>query len=405
MEKECEGALTGYRVLDLTDVKGAYCTKLLADLGAEVIKVESPEGDSSRRLPPFADDIPDLERSLPFLFKNANKLGITLNLDTECGKGIFRQLVQSADVLVESFAPGFMASMGLDYDALSGIKPSLIMVSITEFGQSGPYRDWKGSPIVDMALSTDLIEAGFPNKAPCSLPGMVAYDATSVMAAISTVISLYERGGSGNGHYVDVSVHENARLAIYPWMVTLHSYNCTPDGPPPAPEVRMGAAVYPVYPCKDGYVRVIALSPTQWDALVKVLGEPEILKRPEWREFIYRILHAGELHDIMVDFTAHYTMMELFEAGHQAGVPIAPILTLSDFVESPQTREREFFLEMEHPVIGEFLYPGPPYKWTETPARVSRSAPRLGEHNVTILCERLGFSRTELAALRRAGVV
>jgi crotonobetainyl-CoA:carnitine CoA-transferase CaiB-like acyl-CoA transferase len=405
MGNQREGALTGYRVLDLADVKGAYCTKLLADLGAEVIKVESPEGDPTRKLPPFAGDVPDLERSLPFLFRNANKLGITLNLDTEEGKRILRRLVRSADVLVESFAPGHVASLGLDYDALSGINPSLIMVSITEFGQSGPYRDWKGSPIVDMALSTDLIEAGFPNKAPCSLPGMVAYDATSLMAAMSTVLSLYERGGSGNGHYVDVSVHENARLAIYPWMVTLHSYNRNPDGPPPAPEGRMGAAVYPVYPCKDGYVRVIALSPTQWDALVKVIGEPEILKRPEWREFIYRILHAGELHDIMVDFTANYTMMELFEAGHQAGVPIAPILTLSDFVDSPQTREREFFLEMEHPVIGEFLYPGPPYKWTETPPSVSRSAPRLGEHNVTILCERLGFSRTELAALRRAGVV
>jgi crotonobetainyl-CoA:carnitine CoA-transferase CaiB-like acyl-CoA transferase len=279
------------------------------------------------------------------------------------------------------------------------------MASITEFGQSGPYRDWKGSPIVDMALSTDLIEAGFPDKAPCSLPGMPAYDATSVMAANSIVLALFERGGSGDGHYIDVSVHENARLAIYPWMVTLHSYNRTPDGPPPAPEGRMGAAVYPVYPCKDGYVRVVALTPWQWDALMKVIGKPEALASPEWREFLHRISHAAELYDIMVEFTTNYTMMELFETGHEAGVPIAPILGLSDFVDSPQTRAREFFLDMQHPVIGRFRYPGPPYKWTETPCRVERSAPRLGEHNVAILCERLGLSRTELAALRRAGVV
>jgi CoA:oxalate CoA-transferase len=405
MANERGGALTGYRVLDLTDVKGAYCTKLLADLGAEVIKVEGPDGDPSRRLPPFAGDIPDLERSLPFLFRNANKLGITLNLDTESGKRIFRQLVKAADVLVESFAPGFMASLGLGYEALFEIHPGLIMASITEFGQSGPYRDWKGSPIVDLALSTDLIEAGFPDKPPCSLPAMPAYDATSVMAAMSIVLALFERGGSGNGHYIDVSVHENARLALYPWMVTLHSYNRTPDGPPPAPEGRVGPIVYPVYPCKDGYVRVVVLTPWQWDALVKVVGEPEALRQLEWREFLHRVIHAAELYDIMVEFTKNYTMMELFEAGHKGGVPIAPVLGLSDFVDSPQTRAREFFVDMEHPVVGKFQYPGPPYKWTETPCSVERAAPCLGEHNVAILCGRLGFSQTELAALRRAGVV
>jgi CoA:oxalate CoA-transferase len=405
MEEVREGALTGYRVLDLVDAKGAYCTKLLADLGAEVIKVESPQGDPTRGLPPFADDIPDLERSLPFVFRNANKLGITLNLETQDGKRLLGRLVESADVLVEGFTPGFMAERGLDYGSLREINPGLIMASITEFGQSGPYRDWKGSPIVDMALSTDLIEAGFPDKAPCSLPGMPAYDATSVMAALSIVLALFERGGSGDGHYIDVSVHENARLAIYPWMVTLHSYNRTPDGPPPGPEGRMGGAVYPVYPCKDGFVRVVALTPWQWDALLKVIGEPEALAGPEWRGLLHRVSHAAELYDIMAEFTKSYTMTELFEAGHQAGVPIAPIVGLSDFIDSPQTRAREFFLDMQHPVIGSFRYPGPPYKWTETPCRVERSAPRLGEHNVAILCERLGLSRSELAALRHAGVV
>ena len=402
---EGEGALTGYRVLDLADAKGAYCTKLLADLGAEVIKVESPQGDPTRELPPFAQDIPDPERSLPFVFRNANKLGITLNLESEHGKRLFGRLVESADVLVESFAPGFMAELGLDYGSLGAINPGLIMASISEFGQSGPYRDWRGSPIVDIALSTDLIEAGLPGETPCSLPGMPTYDATSVMAATSIVLALFERGGSGEGHYIDVSVHENARLAIYPWMVTLHSYNCTPDGPPPAPEGRVGAAVYPVYPCKDGYVRVVALTPGQWGALLQVIGRPEALAGPEWRELVYRVVHAAELYDIMVEFTANYTMMELFETGHETGVPIGPVLGLADFVESPQTRAREFFLDMDHPVIGKFRYPGPPYKWTETPCRVERSAPRLGEHNVAIWCERLGLSRDELGGLRRTGVV
>jgi crotonobetainyl-CoA:carnitine CoA-transferase CaiB-like acyl-CoA transferase len=234
---------------------------------------------------------------------------------------------------------------------------------------------------------------------------MPAYDATGVMAAISIVLSLFERGNSGNGHYIDISVHENARLALYPWMPMLHSHNRTPDGPLPAPEGRMGAAVFPVYPCKDGYVRVVALTPWQWDALVKVIGEPEALKRAEWREFMHRVLNAEELYGIVVEFTKNHSMKELFEAGHKEGAPIAPVLDLSDFIDSPQTKAREFFVDMDHPVIGKFQYPGPPYKWTETPCRVERSAPRLGEHNITILCEQLGFSRTELGSLRRAGVV
>lgn len=405
MNNELEGALTGYRVLDLTDAKGAYCTKLLADLGAEVIKVESPEGDPTRRLPPFAHDLPHPERSLPFLFRNANKLGITLNLNDTSGQTIFKSLVKTADVVVESFSPGHMESLGLDYPALKEIDPGLIMASITEFGQTGPYRDWKGSPIVDIAMSTDLIEAGFPERPPCSIPGMPAYDATSVMASISIVVSLYHRGLTGMGHYIDTSVHENARLAIYPWMVTIHSYSINPDSPAPLPEGRIVATVFPVYPCKDGYVKVMALTPWQWDALVKVLGEPEALNQPEWLDFMYRITNAAELREVMVEFTMQYTMLELFQAGHDAGVPIAPVLDLSDFVESPQTQFRCFFSEMDHPVIGRFEYPGPPYKWSETTCTVSRSAPCLGEHNREIYCQRLGFSETDLAVLRQAGTI
>ena len=405
MKDEPEGALTGYRILDLTDIIGSYCTKLLADLGAEVIKVESPQGDPTRRMPPFAHDSPHIEGSLPFLFRNANKLGITLNLNDTGGQLIFRKLVETVDVVVESNSPGYMESIGFDYSVLKEINPGLIMASITEFGQTGPYKNWKGSPIVDLALSTDLIEAGFPENPPCCLPGMVAYDATSLMAAISIVISLYHRGFTGKGQYIDCSVHESARHAIYPWMPTIHSYGISPDGTAPPPEGRIVATVFPVYPCKDGYVKVMALTPWQWDALVKVLGEPEALSQPEWRDFMYRITNADKLRNVMVEFTMQYTMLELFHAGHDNGVPIAPVLNLSDFVESPQTQFRGFFSEMDHPVIGKFEYPGPPYKWSETSCNVKHSAPCLGEHNKEIYCQRLGFLETEMAALRQAGTI
>jgi len=403
--EEQEGALGVYRILDLADSKGAYCTKLLADMGAEVIKIEKPQGDSTRSIPPFVDDTPHLEKSLYFLYRHANKHGITLNLEVPDGKAIFKKLVKTADVLVETYPPGYMESLGLDYSVLKEINPNLIMASITEFGQTGPYRDWKGSDIVDFAMSTTMIISGFPEKTPCNLPGTPAYDAASLIAAISIIASLYHRGSTGPGQYIDVSVHECSRLGLYPWTVPFYSYALTPDGPPPAPEGRLGASVYPVYPCKDGYVRVIALTPGQWNALLRVLGKPEVLCLPEWQDFIYRIANAADLYALMLDFTTKYTMAELFEAGHREGVPIVPIYDIDSFVNSPHTKAREFFTELNHPIVGKFNYPGPPYKWTETPCKIRRPAPCLGEHNEKIYCRELGFSKDELAALRRAGVV
>ena len=190
MTEQKEGPLTGYRALDLTDSKGALCAKLLADLGAEVIKIEKPEGDAARNIPPFAGGKPHPEKSLHFLFRNANKFGITLDLETSEGKTIFKRLVEKTDVLVENFTPGYMKDLELDYPSIKKINPGLIMASITDFGQSGPYRDWKGSPIVHFAMSGNMIDSGFPGEPPVNIPGIPAYDAASMTVAISIVLSL-----------------------------------------------------------------------------------------------------------------------------------------------------------------------------------------------------------------------
>jgi len=405
VSEQQEGALSGYRVLDLADCKGAYCTKLLADLGAEVIKIEKPHGDASRDIPPFAGDVPHIEKSLYFLYRHANKYGITLDWETSDGKGIFKKLVEKADVLVETNPPGYLERLGLEYPVLKEINPGLIMASITEFGRGGPYRDWKGSDIVDFAMSSTMIGSGFTEGVPVNLPGTPAYDAASLVAAMSIVVSLYDRGNTGQGHYIDTSVHETARLGLYPWMLTYYSYGLNPDMPPPPPEGRLGASIYPIYPCKDGYVRVIALTPRQWESLLNVLGNPEVLCLPEWRDFIYRIANASDLYALMLEFTALYTMQELFEAGHREGVPIVPIYDIEGFIHSPHTKAREFFVRMNHPVVGEFDYPGPPYRWTQSYCGMWRSAPCLGEHNEKVYCQELGYSKEDLLALRRAGVI
>lgn len=405
MSEHQEGALSAYRVLDLTDQKGAFCTKVLADLGADVIKVERPEGDPTRRIPPFAGNVPHLEKSLYFLFRYANRRGITLNLEVPDGKKIFEKLVKKADVLVETYPPGYMASLGLDYQSLKKVNPALIMTSITEFGQTGPYKDWVGSDIVNYAMSNTMITSGFQDGAPINLPGSPSCDAASVIAAISIVTALYMRGTTGQGSYIDTSVHECSRLGLYPWMLPMYSYNVNPGAPPPPPEGRLGAMIYPVFPCKDGFIRVVALTPRQWDGLVRVLGEPEVLKMPQWREFYYRIANAADLYAIMLEFTTQYTMIELFEKGHQEGVPIVPIYDIEGFTNNPQTKARRFYSDMEHPVVGKFKYPGPPYKWSETHCETRRPAPTLGQHNEEVYCKELGFSKHDLSALRRAGVI
>jgi crotonobetainyl-CoA:carnitine CoA-transferase CaiB-like acyl-CoA transferase len=401
-----EGALSVYRVLDLADIKGAYCGKLLADQGAEVIKIETPKGGCpTRSIPPFADDEPHLERSLQHLYRNANKYGITLDIELPDGKGLFKRLVKTADILLETHPPGYMESLGLHFEALKEINPRLVMASITDFGQAGPYRDWKGSSMVHCALSTTMISSGFADGAPINLPGMPSYDAASLIASVSIMAAIYQRATTGVGQYCDVSVHECSRLGLYPWMVPIYSYGLNPGSPPPPPEGRLGAAIYPVYPCKDGFVRIVAITPPQWKALVRVLGKPEVLCLPAWEQFMYRIANAADLYALMLEFTTRYTMAELFEAGDKEGVPIAPIYDLADFVNSPSTKARGFFVKLAHPVVGKYDCPGPPYKWTETSCRTYRPAPCLGEHNEKVYCQELGLTKGDLAALRQAGVI
>ena len=405
MTKEQEGALSGYRVLDLADSNGAYCTKLLADLGADVIKIERPEGDPGRGIPPFAGDTPHPEKSLHFLHRNANKRGVTLRLDTVEGSNILRRLVKTADVLVDNSPPDYMEKLGLDYSVLSEINPGLIMASITEFGHSGPYKEYKGSNLVDFAMSGIMITSGYPGKEPCLLPGSPAYDSASVHASVSIVAAIYMRGTTGQGQYIDTSVHVTSRTGLYPWIIPNYSYALNPGGPPPTSENRMGAQIYPVYPCKDGFIRIIALTPRQWDALVRVLDNPDVLQTEEWRSFMYRIGNADDLYALMLEFTIKYTMRELFEAGRREGVPIAPILSIADFYNSPQTKAREYFVEVDHPVAGKADYPGPPYKWTETPVTMRRPAPCIGEHNEEVYCQELGLSTDDLASLTGGGIV
>jgi len=374
-------------------------------MGADVIKIESPQGDPGRSIPPFLDDDPHPEKSFFFIYRNSSKRGITLNIETEEGRNLLKKLIEKADVLVENFGPGYMDGLGLGYEALKKINPNIVMASFTEFGMDGPYKNYKGSNIVDFALSGVMITSGYPGKAPTLLPGMPAYDAASLITDVEIIAALYARPAIGGGQKIDASVHEIARTGLYPWSVPIYSHSLTPGGPVPMPESRLGDSIYPVYPTKDGFIRVIALTPRQWQALVKTLGSPEVLSLPEWESFIYRIGNSQDLLAIMLEFTTQFTQMELWEKGYAEGVPISPIYDIPTFINSPDASARKFFTKVKHPVIGEGLYPGPPYRWSKTQPTIRCSAPWLGQHNEEIYCKELGFSKDDLVILRGAGVI
>ncbi|HLY65286.1 MAG TPA: CoA transferase, partial [Chloroflexota bacterium] len=203
-------ALEGIRILDLADEKGLPCTKFLADLGADVIKIEQPGGDVTRARAPFAGDVAHPERSLYFLHYNANKRGITLDLDTRDGQALFKELARKADVIVETFAPGTMANWGLDYKALSGLNPKIILTSITPFGQTGPWRDYKGGELIGFSMSGLMALSGEPGGPPCLAPGETACGLASMHAALATEIALYHRNRTSQGQHIDVSLAEAA---------------------------------------------------------------------------------------------------------------------------------------------------------------------------------------------------
>lgn len=395
------GLLAPYRVLDLADAKGVYCSKVLADLGADVIKIEPPDGDPTRRLLPFAGDIPGSDRSLYFLYRNTNKRSVTLNLSTEQGRSLFRQLVATADVLVETFPPGYLEAIGLDYGRLREINPRLIMASITEFGQGGPRRDYKGAPIIAFAMSGAMQVAGFADKPPCNAPNAMAYDAAATYASVGIMLALYGRGADGQGQYIDISVQEAAIAGLYPWAVPTLSYGGVAGGPP---MTKRGGG-FTIYPCKDGYVRIAAVVPRHFQALVQLVGSPEVLLTPEWQDPLFRRNNQDALQALVSEFMRERTMAELFRDGQALGLPISPLQPPSGFVHDPHPQARGFFVEVEHPEVGKALYPGVPYRLSETPLSIRRPAPRLGEHNEEVYCGELGLTKAELAALRAAGVV
>jgi CoA:oxalate CoA-transferase len=398
-------ALGGVRVLEYCrGISGPYCTKLMADLGAEVVHIEVPgKGDDSRRLPPFPGDAPHEEKSGLFLFLNTNKLGITLNPGPPRGTEIFRRLASTVDVLVEDQAPGHMEQLGLGYEDLRRLNPGLIMASITPFGRSGPYRGYKayGLNISHGSGQGFMLPLLSPHleRPPVKIGGRCTDYDSGQTTAVAILAALYSKGITGKGQFIEVSQQE-AVLSLQRIENVVFANGgeiLTRKGP------KEERTITQMFECKDGHVVSVTPLEHQKKALARLpeadgaaqAGE-DSASGPQDFEALYEKLTA---------WARQHTIQEVCAKGQSLSVPISPISSAKDVATSEQINGRGFFAEVEHPVAGKLKMPARPCRFARTPFALERAAPLLGEHNDIIYRERLGYDGQELRALQNDGVI
>jgi len=374
-------ALSGLRVLDLTGRMGGYCGLLLANLGAEVVLIEPAGGDSMRREGPFKTATADPEQSLSFASYHTNKRGIVLDLANDQHRETLRVLVRNADVLVEDKPAGYLEKLGLGFAALQAINPALIMTSISGFGQSGPYRDFKAPSIVAFAMGGLMNLCGHPGRAPLMGPCDVAYHLGSVHAAFGTLLALYNRRGTGRGEHVDVSLQDV--LVADPFLRIITRYSVTGEVPERTGHSQ-ATTVAETYQCQDGYVRIFVNQTDHWKRFVEWLGNPPELLDPKYENVQNRFPLRQTIDRLVEARTLNYRSKEFFDEFQGLRLAAAPINPPSGFLADEQTKHRNFVTEVEHPKIGRHSFPGDPYRFSLTPWRVERGAPLLAEHQKQI---------------------
>ena len=378
--------LAGIRILDLSHgIVGPFCAKQLADFGADVIKVERPgTGDWARRVGPFPGDVSHPEKSGLFLFLNTNKRGITLDLKSTEGVEALKELVKDADILVESYKPGVMERMGLGYETLKEINPDLIMTSVSNFGQTGPYRDYEGSELLLYAMGGRMTGNGLPDRYPLKLGGSITQYQAGNVAALATLFALHGRDNQGmGGQQVDISIFETAMGNINMRLSSLLAYQYNGQRSARTAGVRQG---YPggIYLCKDGYVMVTGGGP-RWPLTVNMLGMPDLLEDPRFAGTEKQ--RSQEAKDefestIWTPWLMERTGIEVMEECQRFEIPSVAVSTMDQVVHNnPQFEARGYLQEIEHPVAGKFLYPGAPIYNDHDWWNIRRPAPILGQHN------------------------
>ena len=395
-------ALEGVSVLDLTHrIAGPYCTRLLAGFGADVLKIEPPGGERGRRMAPFFQDEPGLDTSLPFAYLNVGKRSLTLNLKTGEGRAILRSLLPETDVLVENFAPRVMPSLGLDYAALRETAPHLVMVSISNFGQTGPYRDYKAADIVEYALGGLMYIFGAYDREPLKHAFNQAQFKAGTDAASATLMALYHHRITGQGQHVDVSIQEAVASGLRD---VVNNYTYT--GAIRRRQPNHSGDLQRIRATADGYLlpNPGLGSGLNWDSFIEFLGLPE-LDDDRFRTPSARLVNAEELGRILDEYFIRQNKYDMFYGSHERRFIFGVIQSPEEAMKDPQFAHRGYFVEQEHPAMGTLKFPGAPFIMEATPWQAGSPAPAVGQHNGEILAQRLGYQDVQLAQLRSQGVI
>jgi benzylsuccinate CoA-transferase BbsE subunit len=391
------GFLDGIRILDLANEKASFCTKLLADMGARVIKMEKPGGDSSRKIDPFWNDTSQSKKSLPFFYNNTNKYGVTLDIEHREGQSIFLKLVKKTDVLVETFPPGYLKRIGLDYETLSGVNSNLILVSVTGFGQSGPRRNYKACDLIASAYGGQMYVSGSPAAAPLKAFGDQSYYSASLFAATAILLALRNRAKTEKGEHLDISLQASVTANLEHVMIRYFSEKIIPG----RRKSLHWNDDFVVLPCKDGFIQVTIFQ--KWETLIEWLDTEamaEDLMDEKWLDEDYRRKHLGHVIRVLRKWTTAHTMDEIFELAQLMRFPWAPVQAPKEVLDCPQLDARNCFIRRDYPESGKTLkYPGTPYKTSSEFDPQMKPAPLPGEHNALIYRQELGISEKTLKRL------
>lgn len=399
-----ERALEGVRILECGHLaSAAYATKLMADMGAEVVKIEEPTGDQARQRGPYPGQVPHPEKSGLFLYLNTNKYGVTLDLTHARGQDIFHRLLKEADLLVHNYHPMEMASHGLDYQALATVNPALVMTSISPFGLSGPHKDYQATDLTLWnAGGIAYLNGGGPgteDMPPLKTFGQQASYQAGVNAAIASLGALFGRLTTKEGQHIEISIQEcllsilELTFEFFPYMGVVAS--------------RVGQK--PIQPlefleCKDGWIFLCCVEEHQWKNFVSIMGSPEWANEPIFADRLNRGANWDALGPLIRDWIKDQTVTELYHLCQSRRVPIAPVSTMGDLFANEHLKARGFFATIIHPETGPLQYPGAVYKFSASPWDIRRPAPLLGQHNSEVY-GRLGMSQTEIDDYQRQGVI
>ena len=398
--------LSHLKVLDVSNgIGGAFCARLLGRGGAEVLKVEPPvSGDPVRASAPFYNDLPGRESSGLFLYLNSGKRSITLDLTRASGRRIFRRLAEEADVLVESFDPGYLEEMGLGYDELSCRNPGLVQISVSDFGQWGPYAGYKANELIEHAISGLMYPTGFPDQEPVPSGGLLPQFKSGMSGVIAALSALHWREVSGEGQRVDVSMLEVTANFLETTLI-LYTYQGVVRG-------RTGSSLSPptplcdMYQTKDGYMIVTSLTQQQRQSLFEMIGHPELVDTFE--SALSRAIPEEAkqtLWDAIGAWLEDQESDEAFELSQLLRIPCAKVDTPRDMLRDQHLRERGFFKTLEHPEFGDIKFPGTGLTIEGEEAPVPEMAPTLGEANREVYQQRLGISTREMAMLGSGQVI